>query len=261
MLGKTNVGGVGGAGISERNAIVTVTCETEATVTMTKGGVTLTPHMWTLARDETHVCALFAIPPSLFDAQNAWTITRTKTGLQTQSVSMLVSENKCYETDISSVLYLIQDGEFNTSYTPTKAGYTSATLEESGGYVVFSGPMQSQTYALCYYDGLDLSRFTYLVFKGMAKGYYNAQYCPAFGVVSGINTSGSSSAMFAASRLLRTEGSNSYPASDETLVIDISSVTGFGTVGFQMAGSTYQDVSMAGGIKCKDFYLTNELPT
>ena len=81
-------GGSGGGGPTSSDAILTVTVPTGSTVTMTKGGVTLTPTMWVLAADATLDCALFVISPSLFDAVNAWTVTATS-GENTASTTII----------------------------------------------------------------------------------------------------------------------------------------------------------------------------
>lgn len=93
-------GGSGSGGPSASDAILTVTVPTGSTVTMTKGGVTLTPTMWVQAADPTLDCALFVISPSLFDAQNPWTVTATL-GTNTASDTVTISTNKQYDIVLS----------------------------------------------------------------------------------------------------------------------------------------------------------------
>ena len=93
-------GGSGSGGPSASDAILTVTVPTGSTVTMTKGGVTLTPTMWVQAADNTLDCALFVIQPSLFDAVNAWTVTATL-GTETASATVTISSNEQYDIVMS----------------------------------------------------------------------------------------------------------------------------------------------------------------
>lgn len=89
----------GGSGPSASDAILTVTVPTGSTVTMTKGGVTLTPTMWVQAADNTLDFALFVIAPSLFDAVNAWTVTATL-GTASASKTIIISASAEYDVQI-----------------------------------------------------------------------------------------------------------------------------------------------------------------
>ena len=90
----------GGSGPSASDAILTVTVPTGSTVTMTKGGLSLTPTMWVQAADNTLDCALFVIAPSLFDSQNAWTVTATLSG-DTASDTVTIDSNEQYDVVLS----------------------------------------------------------------------------------------------------------------------------------------------------------------
>ena len=102
MIGRTNTGG--GGKIKDTNAILTATVPTGSTVTMTKGGVTLTPTMWVQAADSTLDCALFEIPANMFDSQNAWTVTATL-GTDTASNTVTIGTNKQYDLFLSYKFY------------------------------------------------------------------------------------------------------------------------------------------------------------
>lgn len=122
------VGGGGGGSIKDTDAILTVTVPTGSTVTATKGGVTLTPTMWVQAADNTLDCALFVIAPSMFDSQNAWTVTATL-GTSTASNTVMISSNEQYDLFLSYRIYIYRRGYINTALTGglTNSGYTYAS--------------------------------------------------------------------------------------------------------------------------------------
>lgn len=122
------VGGGGGGSLKDTDAILTVTVPTGSTVTMTKGGVTLTPTIWVQAADPTLDCALFVITPSMFDAVNAWTVTATL-GTSTASDTVIISNNKQYDLVLSYRAYIYNRGYINTALTGglTNSGYTYAS--------------------------------------------------------------------------------------------------------------------------------------
>lgn len=94
------VGGAGGAGLKDTDAVLVVTVPTGSTVTATKGGVTLTPTMWVTAAAPTLDCAIFSIKSSLFDAVNPWTVTATR-GTSTASDTVIIDSNKQYDLELS----------------------------------------------------------------------------------------------------------------------------------------------------------------
>lgn len=106
------VGGGGGGSLKDTDAILTVTVPTGSTVTMTKGGVTLTPTIWVQAADPTLDCALFVISPSMFDSQNAWTVTATL-DTNTASDSVTISANEQYDLILS---YHVHSGYQEVEY-------------------------------------------------------------------------------------------------------------------------------------------------
>lgn len=93
----------GGSGPSASDAILTVTVPTGSTVTATKGGVTLTPTMWVQAADPTLDCALFVIASSLFDSQNAWTVTATL-GSKVGTENVIIDTNKQFDLAIDAIV-------------------------------------------------------------------------------------------------------------------------------------------------------------
>lgn len=95
----------GGGGPTSSDAILTVTVPTGSTVTMTKGGVTLTSMMWVKAADNTHDIALFFISQTLFDSINAWTINAAKNG-DTGSATIIIDDNIEYEVSIEYLTYI-----------------------------------------------------------------------------------------------------------------------------------------------------------
>lgn len=120
-------GSGGGSGPSASDAILTVTVPTGSTVTAVKGGVTLTPTMWVQAADATLDCALFVISPSLFDSQNAWTVTATLV-TDTASDTVTIDRNEQYNIFISFNLYLVRNGVL---LVPVTSGTANAIVEET----------------------------------------------------------------------------------------------------------------------------------
>lgn len=120
-----NMVGGGGGSLKDTDAILTVTVPTGSTVTATKGGTTLTPTMWVQAADNTLDCALFVIAPSMFDSQNAWTVTATL-GTDTASDTVMISSNKQYDLVLSYRPYIYRRGYIDTALTGglTNSGYT-----------------------------------------------------------------------------------------------------------------------------------------
>lgn len=112
-----NMVGGGGGSIKDTDAILIVTVPTGSTVTMTKGGVTLTPTMWVQAEDNTLDCALFVIAPSMFDAVNAWTVTATLDPDLETSTTVLITTNREYEVELRYLFYLYRRGNQCTSVT------------------------------------------------------------------------------------------------------------------------------------------------
>lgn len=119
------VGGGGGGSLKDTDAILTVTVPTGSTVTMTKGGVTLTPTMWVKAADNNLDCALFVIAPNLFDSQNAWTVTATL-GTDSASDTVMISNNLQYDLALSYRPYIYRRGYIDQTLTGglTNSGYT-----------------------------------------------------------------------------------------------------------------------------------------
>lgn len=159
-------GSGGGSGPSASDAILTVTVPTGSTVTMTKGGVTLTPTMWVQAADNTLDCALFVISPSLFDAVNAWTVTATLSD-ETASDTVTIDSNKQYDVELTYNYYLFKSGI--GSVIPLTYGHESlatisvGTSEISVNYTTNSG---YQIYC-CNTNAIDLSGFSALCVEGI----------------------------------------------------------------------------------------------
>lgn len=122
----------GSGGPSSSDAILTVTVPTGSTVTMSKGGVTLTPTMWVQAADNNLDVALFVISPNLFDSQNAWTVTAT---LETDSASdtVIIDAAAEYEIVLSYGVYLFKHGDQCVAIT---GGWTNASAAASTYTVV-----------------------------------------------------------------------------------------------------------------------------
>lgn len=168
--------GGGGSGPSASDAILTVTVPTGSTVTATKGGVTLTPTMWVQAADNTLDCALFVIRPSLFDSQNAWTVTASKSPYSdTQSVT--VDSNKQYDLTVYLPVPLYYEGTYfndlsggfettNRRYDSSSAQAKNPTITENTTYFNYYLTNGAGTYQTV--NKIDLTSFS--VLKVSAKG-------------------------------------------------------------------------------------------
>ena len=86
---------VGGGGLSDSNAILTVTAPHGSDIIIKKGNIVLTPTMWVDAYNDGLDCALFSIPSSLFDSQNNWTIEATLNGI-TLTHNLIIDSNDKY---------------------------------------------------------------------------------------------------------------------------------------------------------------------
>ncbi len=257
MIGRTNAGG---GGANNRNALVIVYCEAGSTVTMTKGAVTLTPTLWTGAANSSRACALFFVPPRLFDAVNAWTVSMVVSGNPAITTTVTVSTNDEYTVELYSTVWLVRDGAVNPNFEAVKAGYASSTLTEETGYLSFDVGNASNSRSTCYFTPqLDLTGFSYLVFSGQARGYYSFGEMPAFGVLDTVSESGSQASTFLQAGMLASGGGGSWTTL-ATNYINIASITGAHPVGVQMAGSSYEG-GYPGGIRIYALYLTNEAPS
>lgn len=143
--------GGGGGGPTTSDAILIVTVPTGSTVTMTKGGVTLTPTMWVQAADNTLDCALFVISPSLFDSQNAWAVTATL-GTDSASDTVIIDAAAEYDIVLSYGVYLFNNGDQCIAVTggwvdgaKATSGYTvvPVTISTAIGYSYSSSAQQS----------------------------------------------------------------------------------------------------------------------
>lgn len=170
-------GSGGGGGPSSSDALLTVTVPTGSTVTATKGGVTLTPTMWVQAADNTLDCALFVIQSSLFDSQNAWTVTASKSPYSdTQSVT--VDSNKQYDLTVNLPVPLYYEGTYYNDlsggfeaigrrYDSTSAQGKAPTITDYSNYFRYS--LYSGGGAYKTVNKIDLTNFG--VLRISAKGY------------------------------------------------------------------------------------------
>ena len=74
VIGNPILVGKNGGEISDTDAVLIVLKPTGSTVTATKGGIVLTPTMRVKSDNSDFDYALFMIPASMFDSQNAWTV-------------------------------------------------------------------------------------------------------------------------------------------------------------------------------------------
>lgn len=127
------VGGAGGAGLKETDAVLVVTVPTGSTVTATKGGVTLTPTMWVQAADNTLDCAIFSIKASLFDASNPWTVTATR-GASHSSRTVVIDTNEQYDLRMAYEFWIFNNGVTSYTWSGTGGSITNNQLSLGTGF-------------------------------------------------------------------------------------------------------------------------------
>ena len=222
----TRRGGTGGGGgPTTSDAILTVTVPTGSTVTMTKGGVTLTPTMWVQAADNTLDCALFVIGPSLFDAQNAWTVTASLSDDQaTDEVTIDAAEQ--YALELSYATYLYKAGN---TYDALTGGWALAAATGSATYTnnTTAGQMEVTVADVSSYQS-----FLHTVSKITLTGYSRLG-CRAKNVTNKtlrlcISASNARDAAVTAGTLIENASSDFV-----TFTLDISTYTGDYYVGFR----------------------------
>ena len=249
-------GGSGGGGPTSSDAILTVTVPTGSTVTMTKGGVTLTPTMWVQAADATLDCALFVIGSSLFDSQNAWTVTASKNGT-TASETVTISSNKQYDLTIELALYFIRNGsEVGTNAFAKKNG--SGEKFTVDGNVAYKCTSSSNT---VYYtaDLVDVSGFsamTVVIPKASFK------YSLRFGLTATKQNIDTSNFNINFEGGVETIGTGSSTVTDITtdtpVNLDLSNVSGSYYLGFSISYGGTSGIASGfgnGGFAVKDYYL------
>lgn len=170
------------SGPSSSDAILIVTAPTGSTITATKGNITLTPTMWVQAADNTLDCTMFVISPSLFDSQNAWTVTATR-GQDTATVTVTVDSNKQYDVFLSFNVYLVRNGVLQSGYSLYESG--NSISQESGYlYTRYTGGGTGSNAGISVLP--DIS-FPYLVLKTSGGKVNQSSNFDQFGVASGKN--------------------------------------------------------------------------
>lgn len=208
--------GGGGGGPTASDAILIVTVPTGSTVTMTKGGVTLTPTMWVKAADTSLDCAIFSIPASQFDSTTPWTITATG-GTDSASDTVLITSNKEYEITLSFTFRLYYYGNTMDAVT---GGWSSSHGGGSGVkmntdnieiYQVATSGRGASVYSNNRIDFTDYSTIHFIFTNSAASTY-------AKGGVSDATISADSTFLAATVFPVST--------SEAEMVVDISSITG-----------------------------------
>lgn len=224
------VGGTGGAGLKDTDAVLIVTVPTGSTVTATKGGTTLTPTMWVKAADQTLDCAIFSIPASQFDATTPWTITATD-GTDTASDTVLITTNKEYEIVLSYAYYFYKNGTSYNGFSPTSTFRNSIfTITENAstiGLLARDTGRNGIAWAL-QFNNNGYSKLSAVIESGTILG----TNVPYFGIYSG------SGDVFNETRF--TAKSQIDTTLPTTVSVDVSSVSG-GYIAFRLhSGSEIQ---------------------
>ena len=169
-MGEAFITRRGGGKIFASNAVLAVTVQTGASVTMTKDAVTLKPTMWVQAADAALETALFVISPSLFDAVNAWTVTAVFGTIST-SKTLVVDSNKEYKMRLASGDIFrngYQDTNLTGGFAMTRAnsnfGYSAGDPPDGELVVKFYGTSQSSG-SVYTVNSIDLTLFSTLYLK------------------------------------------------------------------------------------------------
>lgn len=218
--------GTGSGGLSNSDAILSVTVPTGSTVTMTKGAVTLTPTMWTSAATNTQDVAMFIISSSQFDS-NSWTVTATHSG-DTFSHSLVINSAKEYAVELGITHYLYSAGDTsgwtNLAWKSTSnLNPTSATVTYNANNMTIAQPNahSSVTY---YSRSVDLTTYSgvYCTVSSWAASSNNYNGLYVFSSVSSTDTAYPSAAA------TYKDKANS---SAQTIAVDVSSLSGLYYVG------------------------------
>ena len=223
----------GGGGPTAADAVIYVSAPAGATITATKGSVTIVPTLW-ISSDSNQENALFVIEATDFDS-TPWTVTATS-GAQTASETVIVSENKSYNVQLSFAVYFIkqgilQDGLATNLYGGgtitvvdggTGSGYLDYDRTTGGGDNVPRGFYISPSYdfnangkTTLYIDFVLVSCYT---------GGYTNRY-PTFGIGGTGATFNNLPATYSAYEIMHSGGNISSPTARTTLSCSIS-VTG-----------------------------------
>ena len=248
MIGRTNVGGGG-----KTVAFITAIYPSGSTCTCTNSTSTKT-----LYAKDTSGTYIFMIPEN-----DTWTI-YCSDGTHSAYTAVETSTGGSYSVLLSYVLYLVQNGTYNRDYTPSKAGYRNATLEEKeGGYFDYTttNAVASTSKGTCYYSPMiDLTPYTYLILDYQVRSLYNSSNkVPVFGVIDTLGTDVSTSYTSFIVEQFMLEASQYSFNTRGIDYIDISNVSGLHYVGYQIAGASNQTNKPV--VRCFNFYLSNELPS
>ena len=138
---------ISGGGLKDTDAVLIVTVKTGSTVTATKGGVTLTPTIWTQSADNTLDSAIFSIPSSTFDT-NAWTVTATLSG-EIYSDTIIINASYEYNMEVY--------------YTVPEAYQAVEYLQSSGKqYIVTSIPANTANSGTIDFMSTSLKQWAYI---------------------------------------------------------------------------------------------------
>lgn len=227
---------VSGGGLSNSDAILSVTVQAGASVTATKGGATSTPIMWTQDSDGLFDVAIFTIPSSTFDS-NAWTITATIDG-KTLTDTVVINQAKAYELNLYD-LYFVQSGVLtNQAWVIQQGSSTSATLSQASGYAAFAtgGNVAVAFSSSVPYDMTKFSTLKMTVSAGQSYYTSNKVSCLAVGV-SRPSCTGTSASIANLDYLTKLNNSTGQITAT-TYTLDVSALSGTYFVGITLAGSS-----------------------
>ena len=243
IIGDPILIGGGGGGISDNDAVLVVVAKTGATITVTKGSVSLTPTMWTWNSDSNYDCALFVIPSNMFDAINAWTVSATLSG-NVNSKTIIIDSAKEYEVRIGYEYIILSSTDTSgiSRLTRTATGsYRSFELDSNNRWGC-ANQSNTSVGGFLSYISLDLTSFSRmsLTYTSMnACSYHSGQFgiyvmtgahIPTIVAGTGYNVyTGSPTEYLATDRFVDDTASGTRAG---TFVIDLTSFSGIYYVGF-----------------------------
>lgn len=240
MIGRCNTGGGGGGGgsIQPTDAVLRVIAPAGSTVTISKGGVTMSDSGHENVLSPSTYDYYFGIRQNLFDSQNAWTVTATL-GTDSASDTVIISEPDVYTVSIEYKLWLVKNGQIvggnlvaiNKSQSSSAyTGYIVPTVTYASSYVQAS--FSNATHhggGMAYFPSLiDLSQYSGFYVQGSSFNSTNDANNSGIGAWTSIGSYQSTNRLFAQ----KTPNSTGSSWQNMNLAINLASFNSTAYVGW-----------------------------
>ena len=219
-----NMVGGGAGGLKDSDAVLNLTVPTGSAVVMTKGLLSITPTIWTKNSDNTLDCAIFIIPASMFDDQNAWTVTASL-GTSTASKTIVIDSAKEYDMELSYRFWLYRAGDIsgwtpkgwkaNSQWTAT-APVITYNADSMGLYVGFHSGIAYHT------EIVDLTDYSAVTAHGTFTLSGSSSYGNGIYILPNVGGSG----LYPSVAVAKAELTTITTYSDYDLTVDVYSLTG-----------------------------------